>query len=94
MSLFDTRSSSAREEAMSVLHLPIWHDCPFEVPGLEIRRGLGPGYMDTVAFLDPAKKLHVAMLYESFTPSFVDVALKALTRGTKRRYTRQVRVRG
>jgi len=76
---------------MSVLDLPIWEGCPYEVPGLEIRRGPGNGFADTVAFVDPVKKLHVAMLYESFTPSFVDIALKTLTRGTKRRYVRQVR---
>lgn len=63
---------------MNVTDFPIWEDCPFEVPGVEVRRGKDDRRTEVVIFNHLETEHHVDLLFSAWTPGNVDLALRIL----------------
>jgi hypothetical protein len=71
---------------MLVSDLPIWAECPFEIEGVDVRRGTNELGHDVIVFCERGTDRHIDMLAEAFKPSSVDLALHHL--GPHKRWVR------
>ena len=73
---------------MRVSDLPIWTECPFEVDGVDVRRGRNELGHEVIVFCQRGTDRHIDLPAEEFKPSSVDLALHHLGGGPYKRWVR------